>query len=170
MHHRVLLFSGTCSALNLVSYSKQMLMFHCHSFSSSDNIIHSIWGNCVYFYFFHFIFLSVFNFDVHGSAWTLILKYIRISQHSEKKTAWRKLGFLWPGMGLRGIWDLNTFFFWLSVCVWILWSKLEVICIKNIYIFAHWDYTRGQKLQAESWSQHFIISRVSQNAAWRLKL
>lgn len=28
----------------------------------------------------------------------------------------------------------------------------------------------GQKLQAESWSQHFIISRVSQNAAWRLKL
>lgn len=33
----------------------------------------------------------------------------------------------------------------LSVCVWILWSKLEEICIKKIIQYiAHWD-SRGVK-------------------------
>lgn len=154
--HLFLLFSGTCSALNLVSYSKQMLMFHSQSFSSSDNIIHSVWGNCVFFYLFHSIFLSVFHFDVHCSAWTLILKHIRMSNIQEKKQ--REESFLWPGMGLRGIRGHKTLF-------WIVCLRVNTVVkvggdmykkkIKN-YIFAHWD-SRGVK----SFKQRAEVSALS---------
>lgn len=101
------------------------------SHPSSDNIIHSIWGNCAFFLiYFVLFFLSVFNFDVHCAAWTRILKYTRISHYSEKIT-WRKLTF-------------GSFFFGF-VCLRVN-TVVKVggdMYKKKLYI-AHWD-SRGVK-------------------------